>query len=248
MVQSAALTRRLTGALPDQVSGVRWHRKVSHVPRRNRAAERSTRRKGTERHVAVAREGGRILDGHCAAARGNRAGPTIGRACRTQQAVARGLVRDKGKIRCRSPVRGSARRPECRRLAGQVSSGHAAAAACDGEGIRVEGRHRNSLRNPDDLPGRERIAHHNLALRPVPRPRGAAGGQRSFGAPSAPFLDSARQFFSPARRRIASDAFSGSVGTRSLTPRMAVIRFPAVSDHSRRRDNPASAPTSPASQ
>ena len=34
---------------------------------------------------------------------------------------------------------------------------------------------RNSLRNPNDLRGRERIAHHNLALRPVPRPHDAAG-------------------------------------------------------------------------
>lgn len=34
------------------------HRKVSNVPRRNCAAARSTRRKGTERHVAVARESG----------------------------------------------------------------------------------------------------------------------------------------------------------------------------------------------
>ena len=55
---------------------------------------------------------------------------------------------------------------------------HAAAAACDGKGIRVEGLCRNSLRNPNDLRGRERIAHHNLALRRVPRPAGAAGGVR----------------------------------------------------------------------
>ena len=43
---------------------------------------RSTRRKGTERHVAVAREGGRILNGHCAAARGKPRGPddSVGRA------------------------------------------------------------------------------------------------------------------------------------------------------------------------
>ncbi len=35
MVQSVALTRRLSGALPDEVSGVRRHRMVSNVPRRN---------------------------------------------------------------------------------------------------------------------------------------------------------------------------------------------------------------------
>ena len=82
MVQSAVLTRRLMGALPDEVSGVRRHRKVSHVPRRNRAAERSTHRKGTERHVAVARERGRLLNGHCAAESGEPRGPDgiVGRA------------------------------------------------------------------------------------------------------------------------------------------------------------------------
>ena len=45
-----------------------------------------------------------------------------------------------------------------------------------------KGSYRNSLRNPNDLPGRERIAHHNLALRPVPRPPGAAGEQAVFVA------------------------------------------------------------------
>ena len=89
MVLSAALTRRLMGALPDEVSGVRRHRKVPNVPRRNRAAARSTRRKGTERHVAVAREGGAYPQTAIALRRaGNRAGPTIGRACGAQQAVA----------------------------------------------------------------------------------------------------------------------------------------------------------------
>ena len=41
-----------------------------------------------------------------------------------------------------------------------------------------KGCYRNLLRNPNDLRGRERIAHHNLALRPVPRPPGADGGVR----------------------------------------------------------------------
>ena len=56
-----------------------------------------------------------------------------------------------------------------------------------------KGSCRNSLRDPNDLPGRERIAHHNLALRPVPRPRGAAGEQAVSSALSAPIFNSASQ-------------------------------------------------------
>ena len=58
------------------------------MPRRKRAAERSTRRKGTGRHVAVARERGRLLDGHCAAARGTPCGP--GEQSGVQLATGRG--------------------------------------------------------------------------------------------------------------------------------------------------------------
>ena len=154
MLQSAALTCRHTGALPDEAFGVRWHRKVLDVPRRKRAAERSTRRKGTERHVAVARERGRFLDGHCAAARGQPRGPddSVGRAegDRPWREVSR-VTEERSEVVPRCGATHDGRRAEW--LAGQVSSGHAAAAACDGEGIRVKGPCRNSLRDPDCLRG-----------------------------------------------------------------------------------------------
>ena len=155
MVQSAALTRRLTGALPDKVSGVRRHRMVSNVPRRNRAAARSTRRKGTEHHVAVARERGCIHNGHCAAARGTRAGLTT--LSGVQMATGRG-ARSRAWTEERSDVvpriRGNVRWPARRMAGGTGVERHAAAAACDGKGIRVKGPCRNSLRGRDCQAGR----------------------------------------------------------------------------------------------
>ena len=86
---------------------------------------------------------------------------------------------------------------------------HAAAAACDGKGIRVNGQYRKSLRDLNDLPGRERIAHHNLALRPVPRPRGACRGyavfRRGLRAISRPCKQSPARC---ARRRVAPQPFA----------------------------------------
>ena len=205
------------------------HRKVPDVPRRKRAAERSTRRKGTGRHVAVAREGGRILDGHVApAARGHRAGLTrVGRAegDRPWREVSRV---DRGAIRCRAPLRGGERDRRAERLAGPVSSGHAAAAACDGKGIRVVGLHRDSSRNPNDLLGRERIAHHNLTPPPVPRPPGAAGGFRRLRGLRAIPSTLRQRLSTRAVRRTAASRFSVPVCTRRLTAPAPATRFPAV--------------------
>ena len=80
------------------------HRKVPDVPRRKRAAERSTRRKGTGRHVAVAREGGRILERPLRCGARTPRGPDdfVGRAegDRPWREVSRV---DRGEIRCRAP-------------------------------------------------------------------------------------------------------------------------------------------------
>ena len=126
------------------------------MPRRNRAAARSTRRKGTERRIAVAREGGRLLNGHCAAARGKPRGLANSRACRWQQAVARGLVRDRGAIRYRAPVRGSARGRRAEGLAGPISRGTPRTPHATAREYAPKGSYRNSLRDPNDLRGRER--------------------------------------------------------------------------------------------
>ena len=108
-----------------------------------------------------------------------------GRACRGQRAVARGLVRDGGGIRSRAPSGAAHEGRRAERLAGQVSSGHAAAAACDGKGTRVKGL------MPQLVAGSERPAWQG-ADRPsqlncfnrIPRPPGAAGGVRRLRVPA----------------------------------------------------------------
>ena len=95
---------------------------------------------------------GALQDGHRAAARGTPRGPDeeVGRA--EGDWPWRGVSRvDGGAIRrrARNGQRSKGRRAEW--LAGQVSSGHAAAAACDGKGIRVEGPMPQFVAESDDL-------------------------------------------------------------------------------------------------
>ena len=92
-----------------------------------------------------------------------RAGRTESRACGTRRAVARGLARGGGGIRSRAPARGNAGGRRAEGLAGQVPWGTPRPPHATAREHASEGLHRNPLRNPNDLPGRERIAHHNLA-------------------------------------------------------------------------------------
>ena len=201
---------------------------VSNVPRRNRAAVRSTRRKGTGRHLAVAREGGRLHNGHCAAARGKPRGPdgSVGRAEGNGPWHEVSCV-DGGAIRCRVSNEGQ------RRRAGAPNGWRDwCRETRRGRRMRRQGNtrrraYRDSLRNPNNLADRERIAHHNLAHRPVPRPRCAAGGTRFSSATSAPIFT----FFNLRSRSTALqpcpavNAVPVSSGTHSLTPRAAVSTF-----------------------
>ena len=73
------------GALPDGATGVRGGTEgCPCASPRSRGSTRSTRPKGTVRHVAAARDGGRILDGRRAAARENRVAGPHGSGVRTE--------------------------------------------------------------------------------------------------------------------------------------------------------------------
>ncbi len=192
------------------------HRKVSNVPRRNRAAARSTRRKGTERHVAVARESGATSQRplRCGARETARARRSSG----VQRATGRG-ARSRASTSEQSgvvPRQGAAYdglRAEW--LAGQVSSGHAAAAACDGKGIRVDGPCRNSLRGRDCL--RAEPDRPAKLIRTPARAADAAPGAADLPCPMRP----------PTRRPAAPMALHGPVAqvisTRSLTWRRGLV-------------------------
>ena len=95
---------------------------------------------------------GRLLNGHCAAARGRPRGldDSVGRAegNKPWREVSR-VTEERSDVVPPGGAAHEGRRAEW--LAGQVSSGHAAVAACDGRGIRVKGPCRNSLRGPDCL-------------------------------------------------------------------------------------------------
>ncbi len=80
------------------------------------------------------------------------------------------------------PGSGQRKRPACRMAGGTGVERHAAAAACDGKGTRVEGPCRNSLRGPDCLQAEpDRPAK---LIRTPARPADAAPG----AADSLPFL------------------------------------------------------------
>ncbi len=76
--------------------GRRWTKRLASVAAPKGAGRASPQSRGRAvdapqghgRHVAVARERGRLLDGHCAAARGHRAGSTI--VSGVQRATGRG--------------------------------------------------------------------------------------------------------------------------------------------------------------
>ena len=73
-----------------------------------------------------------------------------------------------------------ARRGGCRMAGGPDVARHAAAAACDGKGIRVDGQYRTTVRGPATLTGTGspiRTQHHRP--RPLLRPRGAPSPSRS---------------------------------------------------------------------
>ena len=81
---------------------------------------------------------------------------------------------------CRVRETDSARRGGCRMAGGPDVARHAAAAACDGKGIRVDGQYRTTVRGPATLTGTGspiKTQHHRP--RPLSRPRGATSPSRS---------------------------------------------------------------------
>ena len=86
------------------------------------------------------------------------------------------------------PIKGNAGGRRAKGLAGQVPWGTPRPPHATAREHASKGSYRNPLRTPNDLPGRERIAHHNLAVRrPAPGglrgPGGAAGAVRSAPIP-----------------------------------------------------------------
>ena len=133
------------------------HLEGVHVPRRNRAAERSTRRKGTDatpRSRADRRRSSRPL--RCGARETGAARTGRAEGDRPWRGVSR-VTEEQSEVVPRYGATHEGRRAEW--LAGQVSLGHAAAAACDGKGTRVEGQYRTQVRDSDC--GSSRMAQQN---------------------------------------------------------------------------------------
>ena len=95
-----------------------------------------------------------------------------------------------------------------------------------------KGRCRNLLRDPNDLPGRERIAHHNLAASTgSPRPPGAAGGHAGVNVNlrlhalgnQGELLSNARSLV---RRRAKSPTLAERLSTCQTTRRRATLPGP----------------------